>query len=1065
MARPAAASVALLLLSCVAAAAGTDRDALLAFKAGVTSDPTGALRSWNNDTGFCRWAGVNCSPAGRVTTLDVGSRRLAGMLSPAIADLAHLELLNLTDNAFSGAIPASLGRLGRLEWLSLCDNGFTGEIPAALRGLGNLTTAYLNANNLTGRVPAWLGAMPALMKLRLSTNSLSGRIPPSLANLKTIQRLELAENQLEGDIPDGLTRLPNLQFFTVYQNRLSGEIPPGFFNMSSLQGLSLANNAFHGELPPDTGAGWPNLLYLFLGGNRLTGRIPATLSNATKLLSISLANNSFTGQVPPEIGKLCPESLQLSNNQLTATDAGGWEFLDNLTSCDALTGILLDGNKLAGALPSSVTRLSTQLMWLSMSGNRISGVIPPSINKLVGLQALDLRHNLFAGTIPEGIGKLENLQELQLQGNELTGPVPSTIGDLTKLLSLDLSGNSLNGSIPPSLGNLQRLVLLNLSGNGLTGVVPRELFGLSTMSSAMDLSRNQLDGVLPREVGQLAKLTFMALSGNRFIGDVPAELGGCQSLEFLDLHSNLFAGSIPPSLSRLKGLRMMNLSSNRLSGAIPPELAQITALQGLDLSRNELSGGVPAGLANMSSLVQLDVSGNNLVGDVPNRGVFANATGFKMAGNSALCGGAPQLRLPPCPTLVDSTGGSHLFLKIALPIIGAALCIAVLFTVVLWRRKRKSRTTSTAARSVLNGNYYPRVSYAELAKATDGFAEANLVGAGKYGSVYRGTLALKTKGNLSQEAMAVAVKVLDLRQAGACKTFLSECETLRSARHRNLIGIVTCCASVDAAGGEFRALVFDFMPNSSLDRWLHPGPSDACKRGGLSLVQRLGIAVDIADALSYLHNSCDPPIVHCDLKPGNVLLGDDMTARIGDFGLAKLLLLDAPGGTESTIGIRGTIGYVAPEYGTTGSVSTAGDAYSYGVTLLEILAGKAPTDGGLGDGTTLPELVAAAFPERIEQVLDPALLPMEELDRSVSVSASISTMSTASLSYSEDSEVRVTARDCVVAAVRVALSCCRRAPYERMGMREAAAEMHLIRDACLRTCGAEKPVVQDLPVP
>jgi hypothetical protein len=434
----------------------------------------------------------------------------------------------------------------------------------------------------------------------------------------------------------------------------------------------------------------------------------------------------------------------------------------------------------------------------------------------------------------------------------------------------------------------------------------------------MDLSGNKLNGVLPREVGQLVKLALMALSGNGFIGDVPAELGSCQSLEFLDLNNNLFAGRIPPSLSRLKGLRSLNLSSNRLSGDIPPGLGQMPGLQALDLSRNGLSGGIPAGFENMTSLIELDVSDNNLDGQVPLRGVFANATGFKMADNDELCGGVPQLSLPACRSPADSssTRGAHLLLKIAQPIIGAALCFAVLLTVLCRRRKKNSSTATTAAhsRSVLNGNFYPRVSYAELAKATDGFAEANLVGAGKYGSVYRGTLSLKTnKGNrAAHEDMAVAVKVFDLRQVGASKTFLSECETLR-----NLIGIVTCCSSVDAGGGEFRALVFDFMPNSSLDRWLHPpGPAEARKRGGLSLVQRLGIAVDIADGLSYLHDSCEPPIVHCDLKPGNVLLDDDMTARIGDFGLAKLLLVDAATGagntTESTIGIRGTIGYVAP---------------------------------------------------------------------------------------------------------------------------------------------------------
>jgi hypothetical protein len=135
-------------------------------------------------------------------------------------------------------------------------------------------------------------------------------------------------------------------------------------------------------------------------------------------------------------------------------------------------------------------------------------------------------------------------------------------------------------------------------------------------------------------------------------------------------------------------------------------------------------------------------------------------------------------------------------------------------------------------------------------------------------------------------------------------------------------------------------------------------------------------------------------------------------------------------------------------------VSAAGDAYSFGITLLEILTGKAPTGSWFGEGKTLPEFVLAAFPERIEQVLDPALLPIEEPDAAISVSA-LSTVS----SFSEDSEVRFTARDCLVSAVRVGLSCCRRAPYERMTLKEAAAEMHVIRKASLRACGANKPPV------
>jgi serine/threonine protein kinase len=212
-----------------------------------------------------------------------------------------------------------------------------------------------------------------------------------------------------------------------------------------------------------------------------------------------------------------------------------------------------------------------------------------------------------------------------------------------------------------------------------------------------------------------------------------------------------------------------------------------------------------------------------------------------------------------------------------------------------------------------DGTNYQRISYAELAKATNSFADANLIGVGKFGSVYMGTLPLKVKGGF--EGGTVAVKVFNLQQVGASKTFLSECEALRTVRHRNLISIITCCSSITPRGDDFRALVFELMPNYSLDRWLHPTPEDLKNVGRLTAIQRLNIAVDIADALHYLHCGCVPPIIHCDLKPSNVLLGEDMTACIGDFGLAKLLL--DPGihditSSESTIGIRGTIGYVAP---------------------------------------------------------------------------------------------------------------------------------------------------------
>lgn len=1027
----------LLLLFIRLAAANTERDALRAFRAGV-SDPSGALRSWNSTAHFCRWPRVTCTH-GHVTSLDVSYLGLTGTISPAVGNLTYLETLNLNRNALSGSIPASLGRLKRLNYLGLCDNGgVSGEIPDSLRNCTNLAVAYLNNNSLAGAIPDWLGTLPSLSTLWLTHNSLSGEIPPSLGNLTKLQSLMIDQNLLEGTLPDGLSRLTSLQTLSVYQNRFRGDIAPGFFNMSSLVDISLANNEFSGRLPPDAGARMKKLGRLLLGGNNLTGPIPASLANASVMAYLSLDNNSFTGRVPPEIGMLCPQNLEMSNNELTATDDGGWQFLDRLTNCNNLVVLSLEGNKFSGTMPSSIGNLSRKLQVLNLGSNRVSGSIPPGIGNLVAMQSLGLDSNLLTGAIPEGIGKLKNLTELSLQDNKLTGPVPSSIGNLTQLLKLALSNNALNGSIPPTLGNLQDLTLLNLSGNALTGHVPRELFDLTSLSVAMDLSDNRLDGRLPPDVARLGNLALLKLSGNRFYGEIPNELGGCQSLEFLDLDCNFFNGSIPPSLGKLRGLRRLNLTSNRLSGNIPPELGKMSGLQELYLSQNDLTGTVPEELENVASLIELDLSYNHLDGHVPLHGVFANMTGFKIAGNGDLCGGVPQLHLPRCPA-ARHAHHAHRLLQIAAPVLSVALFLAILFTV-FQCRKRKPRHAKAAAPDILDGENYQRFSYAELAKATNGFADTNLIGAGKFGSVYLGTLPLKVKGALVHENVAVAVKVFDLRQVGASKTFLSECEALRNIRHRNLISVITCCSSVDAKGDDFRALVFDFMPNYSLDRWLHPKSEELNNVNSLSVSQRLNIVVDIADALHYLHSSCIPPIIHCDLKPSNVLLGEDMTACIGDFGLAKLLIdlgsHDAAN-TESTIGIRGTIGYVAPEYGTTGKVSTHGDVYSFGITLLEIFSGKPPTNDAFRDGLTLPEFVGTAFPDEIEQVLDPALLPVKVFDEGALVSV----------------------RDCLVSAIRVGLCCTRRVPYERLSMRDAAAELRAIRDACARACGESQALV------
>jgi serine/threonine protein kinase len=202
-----------------------------------------------------------------------------------------------------------------------------------------------------------------------------------------------------------------------------------------------------------------------------------------------------------------------------------------------------------------------------------------------------------------------------------------------------------------------------------------------------------------------------------------------------------------------------------------------------------------------------------------------------------------------------------------------------------------------------------KVSYKDLAQATENFAESNLIGRGSCGSVYRG--------KLTQERMVVAVKVFDLGMQGAGKSFVSECEALRNIRHRTLLPILTACSTVDNRGNDFKALVYEFMPNGNLDTWLHLGADSRNARNQLDLSQRMNIAVDIADALQYIHHDCESPIIHCDLKPSNILLDYDMTAHLGDFGIARFYMKSksaAAGDSSSvsTITLKGTIGYIAP---------------------------------------------------------------------------------------------------------------------------------------------------------
>lgn len=327
----------------------------------------------------------------------------------------------------------------------------------------------------------------------------------------------------------------------------------------------------------------------------------------------------------------------------------------------------------------------------------------------------------------------------------------------------------------------------------------------------------------------------------------------------------------------------------------------------LDLSRNNFSGQIPGFFANLPLLENLNLSFNMFEGEVPTGRIFSNLSAVSVVGNSKLCGGPTKLNLPKCEEVaLKKHGNRKLSRRIVLTIslsVSTLSLLAGIIAAVLYQSKKSRRETTSASSTV---DHHPKLTYAELSQATERFSPENMIGVGSFGAVYKGVL--------PSNGQIVAIKVLKLQERGATKSFMAECKALRNIRHRNLIKTITSCSAIDFRGEDFKALVFEFIPNGSLEKWLHaiPGEIDGTNNTTLNVAQRLNVMIDVATALDYLHHQCSVPMVHCDLKPSNVLLDGDFSAHVSDFGLAKFLIIKESRTQSSLLGIRGTIGYIAP---------------------------------------------------------------------------------------------------------------------------------------------------------
>ncbi|CAA6662540.1 unnamed protein product [Spirodela intermedia] len=639
--------------------------------------------------------------------------------------------------------------------------------------------------------------------------------------------------------------------------------------------------------------------------------------------------------------------------------------------------IQLPWRGLGGRISDGIAQL-TALRKLNLHDNFIGGAVPSAIGFLPNLRGLYLFNNRLSGTIPRSIASCPLLQTLDLSNNYLRGPIPADIAASTKLYRLNLSHNNLSGGVPIGLAQSPSLTFLSLHHNLLSGNIPDGWGGSSASGSAahrlqiLNLDHNFFTGDLPASLGRLQSLQVVTISNNRINGSIPEDLGNLPVLQRLDISENSIGGGFPASLCNLTSLIELNLEGNLLGDLIPDAIDGLKNLSFLSLKGNRFQGPIPATIGNISGLSRLDLSENNFTGVIP--GTLARLTNLSLfnvsdnnlsgRGNLQLCGykGSPPCPLTPPPSLPPTTmttpeaprsgDGHRLSTKdIILIVIGAVLFLLLVLCCVLLIcliRKRTDQSRKSAAAGAASRGRRRRHTGGKLVHF-DGplvftaddllCATAEIMGKSTYGTVYKATL---------EDGNQVAVKRLREKIAKNQKEFEAEVNVLGKIRHSNLLALR---AYYLGPKGE-KLLVFDYMPKGSLAAFLHARGPDT----PIDWPTRMKIVMGATRGLHHLHTHEN--MVHGNLTSGNILLDEQVNAKIADYGLSRLMSAAA---NSNVIATAGALGYRAPELSKLKKASVKTDVYSLGVVMLELLTGKSP--GEAMNGVDLPQWVASIVKE------------------------------------------------------------------------------------------------------
>ncbi|KAL2597966.1 hypothetical protein AAZV13_11G195000 [Glycine max] len=712
--------------------------------------------------------------------------------------------------------------------------------------------------------------------------------------VKRVARIQIGHQGLQGTLPNPtvIQTLTQLERLELQFNNILGHLP-SLNGLSSLQVLILSNNQFS-SIPNDFFIGLSELQSVEIDNNPFKPwKIPDNFVNCSSLQKISTNSTNIVGTLP-----------------------------DFFSSLPTLTHLHLAFNNLEGVLPLSFSGSQIETLWLNGQKGGESNNLGSNVDVLQNMTSLTqvwLHSYAFTRPLPEFSG-LESLQDLNLRDNAFTSPVPGSL----------LGLKSLNGAVPEF-------------GSGVE--VDLDL-GDDSNSFCLSHVRN-CDPRVEILLSVVRVLGYPRRFARNWKGNNPCADWIGMGLE----------GTIAPEFGLLKSLQRLVLADNNLIGPIPKELAFLPGLVELNVANNRLYGKI----TSFKSHVVLTTNGNKDIGkDKPSLGPRSSPLG-------------PLNSTAPNRSEENDGKRSLHVVVIVFVVIGGVVLVLVIgflvFCLFRMKQKRLSKVQSpnamvihprhsgldnenvkiTIAASSLSvdvsgigmrtmagseagdiqmgeaGNMI--ISIQVLRNVTDNFSEKNILGQRGFGTVYKGEL---------HDDPKIVVKRMEsgaISGKGATK-FKSEIVVLTKVRHRHLVSLLGYCLD-----GNEKLLVYEYMPQGTLSKHLFNWMEEGLKP--LEWNRRLTIALDLARVVEYLHSLAHQSFIHRDLKPSNILLGDDVRAKVSDFGLVRL----APEG-KATIETRiaGTFGYLAPEYAVIGRVTTKVDVFSFGVILMELITGRRALD-------------------------------------------------------------------------------------------------------------------------